>query len=98
MDLCKDKTALQAKRLTDIYVGKWLNVEGSLVNVSENTDGSHYASIRPTTDGFATVWISFAKPEPILETLSVGANVRAVARIDRIRELSLDLEEGELIP
>lgn len=101
MLLCKDKTGLQAKRLTAGYIGKWISVEGGVANVSETTYGTTYAAINAPIDGGqysgGLVWLAFARPEPVLETLEKEEVIRAIGRIELIKELSVELEECELV-
>lgn len=97
MALCKDKTTIQAQRLTAGYIGKWIGFEGKLANVSELSNGAHYAAIDISGEtGFETLWVEFAGAVPPLEAMEKGAPVRVVARIEKIKELSMDLESGEL--
>ena len=98
MLLCKDITSVQAKRITTDYVGKWISVEGKLENVMEGLEGRHSVMLEIPRDRFSsTIYLDFGRPEPILEHLQIGAPVKAIGRIERIRELSMELLEAELV-
>lgn len=102
MALCDGKTAMQAEALTNVYVGKWIEISGSLTNISDHGE-SLYVSVNVATvfSGMrttATVWLTFKGDRDFLEMLQKGAQLVAIGKIRRIRNVSMDFDDCELIP
>jgi hypothetical protein len=94
-------TNLQADKLAQAYIGKWIRVQGSVSNVSKIGEkvsvlikGGHSPF---DADYLTALWLSFEADHERLEMLRSGDTVTAIGKIDRFGKFDVHLEECELV-
>lgn len=87
-------TAIQAKKLLDIYVGKWMKLSGAVDHVSESSDGSCLVRFR----GEIRIYMSFEKKWiDQLSILRPGSNITVIGRIESVEAMGVNLGNCELV-
>ena len=100
--LYKGHTDLQGAKLTEVYLGKWVKVEGALVNLYSMLGGSYSvhmlrSGLDPTrNDGLPR--LSFS-PEwaDRLATIPIGGKISAIGRIRKIESHCVWIDDCELV-
>jgi hypothetical protein len=92
-----DHTSIQAQKLADAFIGKWLKVSGPLGNV-----GSFKYSSQVTfaSTSNVMVYMLFRDRALVEDTLSVlkrGDQITVLGKIDRIEPLDVQLDNCELV-
>jgi hypothetical protein len=95
--LLKGHTAIQQKKITEIYIGKWLKISGPVFDVLQTSSkDTTLVALRPNgLSGMAKLWFSKGWSERT-STLRVGQNVSVIGKITYISELDIELHECEL--
>jgi hypothetical protein len=94
--LFDDHTSIQAQKLADTYIGKWMRVSGPLNNVSSFTSSSQ-VTFAPT--GGVSTYMLFrnrAYVENRLSVLKRGDQITVLGRIDSIERHGVKLDNCEL--
>lgn len=92
-DFFKQHLDVQAKKLVEAYIGKWIRVSGPLGNVYSNQ-----VTFKSATYGDTTVFMYPA--EGFIEQCSVlvrGQHIEVMGRIKDVNRIELHLEECELV-
>jgi hypothetical protein len=103
----KDHTDVQAQKLVEPYIGKWIRVSGKLNNVMSSSEHFVQVTFQPAKtlferdtedpDDWAMVWMYFPKDqEADLALLPRGAPLTVLGRIDRIDAVNVHLQDCEL--
>lgn len=100
MELCADKTTVQADRLTEKYIGKWIKVFAKISNVADHgmqlyVSADVIIKYRGGTTK-ATLWLSFHRDRDRLEIMQRGDNLHAIGQIEKIKPHSMDIRNCEL--
>jgi hypothetical protein len=102
IDLYSSKTEDQAKLATAGYMGKWLRVTVTVMNVSALTDNNEMLMIGTVANDAKETLISmrFTRPtdETQLASLKVGGVVTAIGKFDSANALAVTLRDCELRP
>lgn len=102
MGLYRGHTNLQGEKLTHVYLGKWLRVDGILTNLSSYQDGSYSVFMvrkgKPKNQHDSVPTLIF-DPEwgDRLATIPVGGNISVIGKISKIQKYSVWLENCELV-
>lgn len=106
MEFYTDKTALQGDKLLEPYRGKWIEVSGSVSNVTSNEYPKEWILVickLPKQDddfprkGFSAIF-SDNEQMALARTLIIGSNVKVVGKIKGADYMSISLDEAEIIP
>jgi hypothetical protein len=103
-DLYRKNTTVQAQKLAAVYLGKWIEVSGHVINVARfgGDDGHLAVSLRGhgselSSEYLSTTWLNFGKENERVEMLRPGDHVIGFGRIQSIDSFTLDLEDAELV-
>lgn len=93
-DLARDKTAYQALKATEIYVGKWMRIAGAISDIS-STLGHLTATLRfgPST---VVLFFEMDKWSDHLSVIPLGEKISAVGKIRSIESRFISLDCCEL--
>lgn len=104
MELCQNKTGVQADSTVGIYVGKWMQVSGAIVDVErEGLSIQVTLAISPNPEtaehGGQRILIGllFTAHTAHLEALQPGDPLTSVGKIKRIKADTLNLNECEFV-
>lgn len=96
MDLGKDRTSLDARRLKEPHLGKWLQVEGKVSDIDQFKSGNFY--VRLSLDEWRNIILIFDKNwGHHIETMQAGDYLKADGKIDSFDQFSVKLEECEIV-
>jgi hypothetical protein len=98
--LFDDQTSLQAQKLADAFLGKWMVVTGALGDLAGFGDAG-WQMVFARTFPEVTIYMWFQDREYVEERLAVltkGTCVTVLGQIDRIRSTDLQLTVCELVP
>lgn len=94
-------TSLQADKLADAYIGKWIKVRGFVSDVhrsGENLSVALRKGTHPVSPDFLiTTWLSFSRDLDRAEMLRTGDTVLAIGRIVRFGRYDCHLRDCEMI-
>lgn len=92
----RGKTSLQIEGLTKTYAGKWMRVEGPVLDASKLMSGTYFLQIREVDGHYAAVSVSFSdKWADQLRSVNVGDWIVVVGKLDAIRNRP-HLIDGEI--
>lgn len=92
-----DHTNLAARRLFEIYKGKWFRVEGAVANVSPYSDREVYVVLQTQPPNSTMISLYFDKPWfSRVEVLTRGSKIKAIGVITRGGSGTLGLDHCEL--
>jgi len=98
MALFDQHTSIQAQRLIEPYIGKWMRVSGKLGNVSNN---EYFAQVvfehRPSS--YPRIYMLFRQPNRSdrFSVLRRGTQLTVLGQIQEVAQLTLQLDNCELI-
>ena len=96
--LYKGQTEMQAQRLVDIYVGKWMKIRGPISNVMTPTGDIVAVHLKRDAFNEIAVALKFSKPwHERLALLRQGNIITAVGKIDYTEAGFVMLEDCELV-
>jgi hypothetical protein len=98
--LFDQQTSLQAQKLADAFLGKWMLVTGSLGDVAGFGEAGSQM-VFATTFPEVTIYMWFHDHEYVEERLAVltkGTRLTVLGQIDRIRSTDVQLTNCELVP
>ena len=90
------RTEVQARTMMADQFGKWMLIEGLVVDVNEFANHTLMVVTRAGVGGL--VFSMFAGPNPQVKQLPIGAKVRIEGVIDEIKPMRVGLENCSLIP
>jgi hypothetical protein len=93
----KDHTTMQAKKMVETYIGKWITASGHLRNVSELNPWGILVFLESETGDPDTVMTFPPKWIGRLSVLRPGNRIDAIGKIERIDYRSVKLNDCELI-
>jgi hypothetical protein len=96
--LLSGHTEVQAGKLLDIYVGKWITLAGDVTHVGKFENGS--STVMFSHDSFGGVLVSMefgASWTGRLSILRQGNNINVIGRITSVDALRVKLEDCELV-
>ena len=94
------KTAIQADQQAELYIGKWIRVEGVVQSAyRQGQDGIRLHLLDDPSDsiGLKGLWLTFDTHRTSLETLKVGDLVVATGEITSISKYDIEIEHCEII-
>jgi hypothetical protein len=97
--LLSGHTEVQAERLLDIYVGKWIKLSGDVNHVGKFEYGSSTVmfSSQPSK-GVPVVAMEFSEAwTGRLSVLRLGNNINVIGRIKSVNAMRVKLEDCELV-
>ncbi|SRR6266404_209730 len=100
-ELLKGKTELQANKLVELYIGKWMRISGKVTNISESlTEKTLIISITLTDSilPYPMVAMAFNKAEwhDHISVISKGEQISAIGKIRSVEQNWTWLEDCEL--
>jgi hypothetical protein len=98
MDLFSEHTSIQAQRLIEPYIGKWIRISGPLGDVSDNEYFSQVV-FEHGPKMFAQVFMYFRQPNRSdrLSVLRRGTELTVLGQIERVNGMEVHLDNCELI-
>jgi hypothetical protein len=96
-DLVKGQTHFQRKKITEIYMGKWLKVSGPVSNVQALSSGRSVVSVGLDDVRQLSLWFDTKWSERV-GLLMMGQNVSAIGKINNISGIEIEMEDCELLP
>lgn len=104
MEICRNKTRMQAKKAVEVYVGKWMKIAGTVSNITDNESWItvHLETVKLTNETMgdwytmATIALYFRGQREHLEVLQKGDMITAIGEIETITQESIGLEKCEL--
>ena len=95
-ELVKDHTAVQRQKITEIYIGKWLKVSGSVRNVQAVSYPQRMV-VTISIEGIRGISLWFnARWSDRIGLLRIGQNISAIGQISEIGGIDIDLQNCEL--
>lgn len=95
MDLCSDKTTVQAQKAVEPYIRKWLKITGKVKNVAP-TKYSYIVSLNYDKSKMRIVWLFFRENTNLLDAFSIGDEITVIGWIESVKEFEVNLEDAEL--
>jgi hypothetical protein len=98
----KDRLAVQAKALTDPFVGKWMRLSGPVYNVNAwhelGSDSFCTVALEPPGTTTRIVWLTFGSRDTCdrLAVLKQGDRIAFIGELADIRQASIELKNCEL--
>ena len=98
MSFFAEHTSIQALRLIEPYIGKWMRVSGPLGNVSNTQHFAHVVFER-RPHSFKVIYMLFRQPDRSdrLSVLRRGTQLTVLGQIKEVTQLTLHLDNCELI-
>ena len=98
MSFFAEHTSIQAQRLIEPYIGKWMRVSGPLGNVS-NTQNFAQVVFEHRPQSFTVIYMLFRQPDRNnrLSVLRRGTQLTVLGQIKEVTQLTLHLDNCELI-
>lgn len=98
--LCRENTSVQAHKLVEPYLGKWIRVEGAVKDVMILGTGRLAVLMQP--DGSEeiagiSVWLTFNNDSERVALLRRGDSVAAEGSIQKVDAYTLDLDPADLL-
>jgi hypothetical protein len=94
LGLRKDRTELAASRDIQPHLGFWMNVAGTVTNVSPSLDGR---MVHLNDADGSVIGLQFDKQwNARVEVLPVGTQIKAVGRLDSVAMITVFLKHSEL--
>ena len=99
--LCEGQTEWEATERAKPHIGKWLQIEGPVGDISAPRSSGHIAVTIRLSDDYSRpslfLWFDEKRWHDHLRALSVGDLITAVGKIDNITSTSVTLEDCELV-
>lgn len=95
-DFFADHTAIQAMKLTEVFIGKWMRIAGAIDEVVPTRPGHAQVSFRDIRDPYLFLYFE----DQWIERLAImkpGDKLEAIGRISKIDRLAVSLENCELM-
>lgn len=97
-----NSTSIQADRQAKAYIGKWMEVAGSVRSVYGHTNNQIRLRLLDQPQphagiGLNGLWLTFHTDQAILETLKVNDLVTAIGEISEFSEFDIYLTDCQLI-
>jgi hypothetical protein len=90
-------TSIQAQKLADAFIGKWVKVSGPLGNVGSFTTFSQVTFASTSNVMVYMLFRNRAFAEDTLSVLKKGDEITVLGKIDRIEPLDVQLDNCELV-
>jgi hypothetical protein len=90
-------TSIQAQRLIEPYIGKWMRVSGKLRDISDHTYGSQLSFERSRLGGNVYMWFRQPDRKDRLSVLRRGTRLTVLGQIQWVNNMEVNLDNCELI-
>ncbi len=98
MSLFKEHTSAEVKRLITPYIGKWMEVSGPVLDVSDHVSFSTVTIPAPASQSWTKVRMYFRQPDRShIVLLRPVTKVTVLGQIENVYNLQVELENCELI-
>lgn len=99
MDLFDQHTSIQAQRLIEPYIGKWMIVSGKLRDIADHPHGSQLTFESSAPDRYGVVFMWFHQPDrrDRLSVLRRGTELTVLGQIQWVNKVEVNLQKCELI-
>jgi hypothetical protein len=93
------RTQVQGDRLADPYIGKWMEISGSIEIMTGLGAKATTITLSPYTVGHRgiSVWMMFLTDRDRLETIPLGGELTALGRIEKVTQDEIKLLECQLL-
>jgi hypothetical protein len=97
-NLLREHTEVQAAKLLDIYIGKWMALSGAVSHVGKFEYGSSTVMFSGQVLSSPTIVMLFGKAwTEALSVLRLGNNIKVIGRINSVDLLRIRLDDCELV-
>jgi hypothetical protein len=99
MGLFDQHTSIQAQRLIEPYIGKWMKISGKLSDIMDNEYFSQVTFERDPQKRYGAVYMYFRQPDrrDRLSVIRRGTNLTVMGQIRNVANIELHLDKCELV-
>jgi hypothetical protein len=98
ISLFKEHTSAEVKRIIAPYIGKWMEVSGPVLDVSDHSSFSTVTIPAPASQSFTRVYMYFRQPDRShIVSLRPGTEVTVLGQLENVYSVQVELNHCELI-